>query len=103
MALTTEKRNVLVGVTGSVAAYKSAELVRNFITRGYSVKVAMTEAAQKFVGEATFSSLTSTPVLKDMWSEDAVTGIEHVKYAQWADAIVIAPASANTIARIAKR
>ena len=101
MALTTEKRNVLVGVTGSVAAYKSAELVRTFITRGYSVKVAMTEAAQKFVGEATFSSLTSSSVLKDMWSEDAVTGIAHVKYAQWADAIVIAPASANTIARIA--
>ena len=101
MAFTTEKRNVLVGITGSVAAYKSAELVRTFITRGYSVKVAMTEAAQKFIGKDTFSSLTSSTVFTDMWSEEFVKDIAHVKYGQWADAIVIAPASANTIAKLA--
>jgi len=99
MAFATEKRNVVVAVTGSIAAYKSAELVRLLISRGYAVRVVMTEAAQRFIGKATFEALTSDEVLTDLW--DSASCIAHIELANWADCIVVAPASATTIARLA--
>ena len=101
MINSTEKRKVLLGVTGSIAAYKAAELLRIFVSRGYTVKVVMTEAAEKFIGKATFEALSGSPVLTSFWEESATTGIAHVELAEWADAVVIAPATAETIAKIA--
>lgn len=100
MGILTGKR-IILGVTGSIAAYKVAELARNLTLEGAIVDVIMTAAAQRFVGTATFQALTGRPVLDDMWSlpEDGVVG--HVSLGQHADLLVIAPASANTIARIA--
>ncbi|MFO7166876.1 MAG: bifunctional phosphopantothenoylcysteine decarboxylase/phosphopantothenate--cysteine ligase CoaBC [Chloroflexota bacterium] len=100
MSVVTGKRIVL-GVCGSIAAYKVAELARSLTLGGAAVDVILTEAARRFVGEATFQALTGRPVLTDMWAlpEDGVVG--HVTLGQRADALVIAPATASTIARIA--
>lgn len=100
MSIVTGKRIVL-GITGSIAAYKISELARNLTLDGALVDVIMTAAAQRFVGKATFQALTGRPVLDDMWAlpEDGVVG--HVALGQHADLIIIAPATANTIARLA--
>jgi phosphopantothenoylcysteine decarboxylase / phosphopantothenate---cysteine ligase len=100
MSVVTGKRIVL-GVCGSIAAYKVAELARNLTLDGAHVDVILTAAARRFVGEATFQALTGRPVLSDMWElpEDGVVG--HVSLGQRADAIVVAPATADAIARIA--
>jgi phosphopantothenoylcysteine decarboxylase/phosphopantothenate--cysteine ligase len=94
-------KHIILGVTGSIAAYKVAELARNLTLGGAIVDVIMTAAAQRFVGAATFQALTGRPVLDDMWAlpEDGVVG--HVSLGQHADLLVIAPATANTIARLA--
>ncbi|HCB69516.1 MAG TPA: bifunctional phosphopantothenoylcysteine decarboxylase/phosphopantothenate--cysteine ligase CoaBC [Persephonella sp.] len=91
-------RNILVGVSGSIAAYKACELVRTLRKKGASVRVCMTPSAKEFVGELTFRALTENDVLSD-W-KDGETGLEHIFWARWADSFVIAPASANTIAKI---
>jgi phosphopantothenoylcysteine decarboxylase / phosphopantothenate---cysteine ligase len=100
MSALTAKRIVL-GITGSIAAYKAAQLARDLTLAGALVDVILTEAARRFVGEATLQALTGRPVLTDMWGlpEDGVVG--HVALAQHADMLVVAPASANTIARLA--
>ncbi|MBC8159960.1 MAG: bifunctional phosphopantothenoylcysteine decarboxylase/phosphopantothenate--cysteine ligase CoaBC [Roseiflexaceae bacterium] len=94
-------KQIVLGVSGSIAAYKVAELARRLTLDGAAVDVVMTEAAKRFVGPATFQGLTGRPVLDDMWAlpEDGVVG--HVALGQRADLVVIAPASANTLARIA--
>ena len=100
---------VLVGVTGGVAAYKAAELVRALQQNKVDVRVAMTHAAQEFIQPLTFSSLTGHKVITTMWSEEGrpATGlddegqIEHISEAQAADAIVIAPATAHILAKMA--
>ncbi|WP_119342897.1 bifunctional phosphopantothenoylcysteine decarboxylase/phosphopantothenate--cysteine ligase CoaBC [Facilibium subflavum] len=93
-------KNILLCVTGSIAVYKSVELVRLFIKSGYCVKVVMTSGAKKFVTPLTFESISAHPVYDDTFSytDDP---IEHIDLARWADLVVIAPASANTIARLA--
>jgi phosphopantothenoylcysteine decarboxylase/phosphopantothenate--cysteine ligase len=100
---------VTVGVTGGVAAYKAAELVRALQQNKVDVRVVMTRAAQEFVQPLTFSSLTGHKVITTMWGEDGqpATGlddegaIEHISEAQAADAIVIAPATAHVLAKMA--
>ena len=100
MNLLTGKK-VVLGVSGSIAAYKVAELARNLTLEGAIIDVIMTPAAQRFVGTATFQALTGRPVLTDMWAlpEDGVVG--HVALGQRADIVVLAPATANTLARLA--
>ncbi len=100
MSILHEKR-IILGVCGSIAAYKVVELARNLTLEGALVDVIMTETAQRFVGMATFQALTGRPVLDDMWElpEDGVVG--HVSLGIQADVVVIAPATANTIARLA--
>ncbi len=93
-----KEKNILVGVTGSIAAYKSCELVRKLQKKGASVKVCMTPSAKEFIGELTFRALTESEVLSD-W-RDGKTGLEHIFWARWADSFVIAPASANTMAKL---
>ncbi|SNZ03334.1 phosphopantothenoylcysteine decarboxylase / phosphopantothenate--cysteine ligase [Persephonella hydrogeniphila] len=94
-----KSKKVLVGVTGSIAAYKSCELVRSLQKKGAQVRVCMTPSAKEFVGELTFRALTEDDVLSS-W-KDGKTGLEHISWARWADSFVIAPASANTIAKTA--
>lgn len=92
---------VLVGVTGGIAAYKSCELVRALIKRGYRVKVVMTEAATEFVTPLTFRTLTNEPVAVSLWEDDPSAPVHHISLAEEADVFVIAPCTANVIAKIA--
>jgi phosphopantothenoylcysteine decarboxylase / phosphopantothenate---cysteine ligase len=94
-------KQIVVGVCGSIAAYKVVQLVRNLVLAGARVDVVMTEGARHFVGEATFQAISGRPVLSDMWAlpEDGVVG--HVELGRHADAIVVAPATAQTLARLA--
>lgn len=96
-----EKRNVVLVVTGSVAAYKSVELARLLVSRGYEVRVVLSDSAQKFITPALIEATVGRGVVTDFWSptEDS-DGIEHIEIADWADAIVIAPATADCIAKL---
>ncbi|QOY53385.1 bifunctional phosphopantothenoylcysteine decarboxylase/phosphopantothenate--cysteine ligase CoaBC [Candidatus Sulfurimonas baltica] len=93
-------KKILLGVTGSIAVYKSPELVRLFVKAGADVKVVMSEAAKKFITPLTFETLTSNQVLDDT-NESWVNDHNHIKAGEWADLFVIAPCSANTIAKLA--
>lgn len=91
-------KNIVVGVCGSIAAYKACEIVRFLQKKGASVRVVMTQEATDFVGKLTFQALTQQPVYTS-W-KDGTSGLEHITIARWADCFVIAPATANTIAKI---
>ena len=96
-----ESRNVLLGVCGGIAAYKSIELVRELQRRGANVRVIMTRSAQEFVQPLTFASLTGYKVFTSLWDAPADAAvIEHIAQAQWADVLLIAPATANTLAKL---
>ena len=101
MAKLANKR-VLLGVTGSIAAYKSAELVRRLMDEGATVQVVMTEAAQAFVTPFTLQTLSGRPVHCTLMDADAEATMGHIEQARWADLIVVAPASANFIAKLAQ-
>lgn len=95
-------KNILLGVTGGIAAYKSAELVRELIQAGSRVRVVMTRAAKEFITPLTFQALSGQAVASDEFdSPEANNGMDHIALARWADAVLIAPASANTIAKLA--
>jgi phosphopantothenoylcysteine decarboxylase/phosphopantothenate--cysteine ligase len=98
--LRTKKRLVL-GVTGSIACYKAAELARYFMRRGFAVRVVMTESAKQFISPLTFQSLTGNPVADSFWSEGAPGAIGHIELADWADVVLVAPATADCIAKLA--
>ncbi|MBQ9359171.1 MAG: bifunctional 4'-phosphopantothenoylcysteine decarboxylase/phosphopantothenoylcysteine synthetase, partial [Abditibacteriota bacterium] len=93
--------NILLGVTGSIAAYKAAEIVSLLKKRGCSVRVIMTENASKFVTELTFRTMSGGPVYTDMFAPPASYEVEHIALARWADLLVIAPADANIIGKLA--
>ncbi len=93
-------KKILLGVTGSIAIYKSLELVRLFVKAGAEVKVVMSESAKKFVTPLSFETLSSNRVLDDT-NESWVDDHNHIKSGEWADLFVIAPATANTIAKLA--
>ena len=95
-----QDKKILLGVTGSIAIYKSLELVRFLTKAGANVKVVMSEAAKKFITPLTFETLSGNKVL-DEQSESWANDHNHIKTTQWADLFVIAPASANTIAKLA--
>ncbi len=92
-----KNKKILLGVTGGIAAYKSCELIRLYQKQGADVKVIMSEAATKFVAPLTFAALSHHEVEITMFDDS----IKHIELAQWADILVIAPATANTIAKIA--
>jgi phosphopantothenoylcysteine decarboxylase/phosphopantothenate--cysteine ligase len=94
-------RRIVVGVTGSIAAYKSVLLVRRLMERGAVVDVVLTRSAAAFVTPLTFASLTHRPVVTDVLQLDAEQQIAHIELAEAADAVVIAPATANVIAELA--
>ncbi len=88
-------------MTGGIAAYKSVELLRRLKTMGAEVRVVMTASAREFVGPLTFEALSGHPVQTEMFSKEAASPIPHIALAHWPDLVVIAPATANTIGRIA--
>ena len=92
---------ILLGVTGGIAAYKSAELVRRLRDRGAEVQVVMTAGARQFVTPLTFQALSGRPVRTDLWDEAAEAAMGHIELARWADQVLIAPASADFLARLA--
>ncbi|HQG46433.1 MAG TPA: flavoprotein, partial [bacterium] len=96
----TDKK-IVVGVTGGIAAYKAAELVRQLIQAGCGVRVMMTAAAAEFVTPLTFETLTHHPVLVQLFPGDQGGGTVHIEWARWADLFVLCPASANTVAKLA--
>lgn len=92
---------VLLGVSGGIAAYKAAELVRRLKERGVQVRVVLTAAAEHFVGATTFQALSGEPVRASLWDPAAEAAMGHIELARWADLLLIAPASADLIARLA--
>ena len=92
---------LLLGVTGGIAAYKVAELARLLMRNNVEVRVAMTEAATRFVTPATFQALTGKPVVTDLWDASFDNNMAHIELSRNADAIVVAPASADFLAKIA--
>ncbi|NTV94365.1 MAG: bifunctional phosphopantothenoylcysteine decarboxylase/phosphopantothenate--cysteine ligase CoaBC [Thiobacillus sp.] len=97
---TTLKR-IILGVTGGVAAYKAAELARLLVKRGIEVRVVMTAAAGHFVGAATFQAITGQPVYADLWDARVANGMAHIDLSRDADLILVAPASADFLAKLA--
>jgi phosphopantothenoylcysteine decarboxylase/phosphopantothenate--cysteine ligase len=94
-------RHILLGVTGGVAAYKVAQYARELQRRGATVQVAMTEAATRFVGPVTFQALTGRQVYTDQWDSSVPNNMAHIELSRQADAIVIAPATADFLAKLA--
>ena len=92
--------NILVGVTGGIAAYKTAPLVSRLVQAGHDVRVVMTDAATRFVGPLTFQSLSGHPVQSSNWDHDDRPDSQHIGLARWADLYVIAPATADAIAKL---
>lgn len=95
------RSRVLLLVTGGIAAYKSCLLARLLVQAGFSVRVAMTGAAQRFVGPTTFRALTGHGVATDLWGEGDTDPLDHVELARWADIAVVAPATANLLGKAA--
>ncbi|NLF25799.1 MAG: bifunctional phosphopantothenoylcysteine decarboxylase/phosphopantothenate--cysteine ligase CoaBC [Deltaproteobacteria bacterium] len=100
MAGFSEKRHVVLGVTGSIAAYKSIELARILVSRGYEVRAIMTKSAEQFIGAATLEAVTGHPVYSDFWQDSSNESIKHISLADWCDALVIAPATADILAKM---
>lgn len=94
-------KQILLGVTGGIAAYKSAEIVRRLQDLGASVRVVMTTAAQEFITPLTMQALSGNPVHLDLLDAEAEAGMGHIELARWADVVLIAPATADFIARLA--
>ena len=94
-------KNIIVGITGSIAAYKAAYLVRGLIKKGCEVQVVMTPAGKEFITPVTLSALTGKPVISEFFTANTGSWNSHVDLGLWADAVVIAPASASTIGKMA--
>mgnify|MGYP000948675847 FL=1 len=95
------KKTVILGVTGGIAAYKACEIASRLIKLNINVQVVMTKSAQEFVRPLVFQSLTNQPVVTDMFERPSTWDIEHISIAQKADLFLIAPATANIIGKVA--
>lgn len=98
--MTSSKRAIVLGITGGIAAYKAAELVRLLVQQQYNVQVVMTEAACQFITPITMQALSGNPVFINMWDNAIPNGMPHIELSRQADAILIAPASADFIAKL---
>jgi len=94
------KKKILLGVTGGIAAYKSADLIRRLVKAGAEVRVVMTVAAAEFVQPLTYQALSGHKVYSDIFDAEADSAMDHIELARWADLMVVAPASANFIAKM---
>jgi phosphopantothenoylcysteine decarboxylase/phosphopantothenate--cysteine ligase len=95
-------QRILLGVTGGIAAYKAAELVRLLRARNVAVQVVMTAAARRFVAPVTFQALSGRVVRSELWDEQAEAAMGHIELARWAELVLVAPASADFLARLAQ-
>src|ERR1700693_389338 len=94
-------RRIVLGLTGGIAAYKAAELTRLLMKQGIAVDVVMTPAATQFITPMTLQALSGHPVLTDLWQSGAANAMGHIDLSRGADAILVAPASADFIAKLA--
>lgn len=94
-------KHIIVGITGSIAAYKAAYLVRGLIKKGCEVQVVMTPSAKEFITPVTLSALTGKPVVSEFFTANTGSWNSHVDLGLWADAMLIAPATASTIGKMA--
>jgi phosphopantothenoylcysteine decarboxylase/phosphopantothenate--cysteine ligase len=99
--MSSKPRKILLGVTGGIAAYKSPDLVRRLMDHGAEVQVVMSQGAQQFVTPLTFQAVSGNPVRDDLWDEGGEAAMGHIELARWADEIVIAPATADFLAKLA--
>ncbi len=96
-----ENRNILLGVTGGVAAYKAVELAGKLVAAGASVKTILTESACQLIGPKSFEAVTSSAVYTGLWNADCLYEIDHIALSDWANIVVVAPATANILGKIA--
>src|SRR5690349_10916893 len=101
MAMALTGKRILLGLTGGIAAYKSAELARRLVKGGADVRVAMTEAATRFITPVTLQALTGQPVWTDLWDARIEDNMAHIELSRDRDLIVVAPASADFLAKLA--
>src|SRR5215470_14105554 len=94
-------KRILLGVTGGIAAYKSPDLVRRLRERGAEVQVVMTKSAGEFITAMTFQAVSGRPVRTDLWDSAAEAAMGHIELARWADLVIVAPATADFLARLA--
>lgn len=99
--ITLNNKNILVCVTGSIAAYKTCEIIRQLRKENVNVQVMMTKSAQEFVGKATFAALTNNEVLTEVFPKTPKAGLEHIDVAMDIDAIIVCPATANILCKVA--
>ncbi|HHO82051.1 MAG TPA: bifunctional phosphopantothenoylcysteine decarboxylase/phosphopantothenate--cysteine ligase CoaBC, partial [Halothiobacillus sp.] len=99
--MTLSGRQILLGVSGGIAAYKACEVVRRLRDLGAEVRVVMTESANRFVSPLSFQALSGSPVRCELFDEAAEAGMGHIELARWADLLVIAPGTANLMAKMA--
>ena len=93
--------NVLLGITGGIAAYKTPDLVRRLRERGAEVQIVMTASAAEFVTETALQAVSGRPIRSNLWDKEAEASMSHIELARWADAVLIAPATAEIMARLA--
>jgi len=97
---TLTNKRVLLGVSGSIAAYKSPDIVRRLQDLGAEVRVVVTSGGREFVSERSLQTISKNKVYDNLWDKDAELSMSHIELAKWADIVIIAPASANTIAKL---
>lgn len=93
--------NIVLAISGGVAAYKAPRLVSLLVEKGHTVRVIATRNGLRFVSELTLAAISGYPVQSDMWQEGGDFGMSHIRLPEWADIIIVAPASANVIAKVA--
>lgn len=96
-----KNKKILIGVTGGIAAYKTCSLVNSLISQGAEVRIVMTDGAKHFITPLTFQALTNHPVYDDLWKPTDQNTVEHISLSHWPDLIIISPATANTIGKMA--
>ena len=92
--------NIVLGITGGIAAYKAPDLVRRLKERGADVQVVITASAEEFVTDTTLQAVSGRPVRSNLWDKEAERAMSHIELARWADVVLIAPATAEVMARI---
>ncbi|MDP2752751.1 MAG: flavoprotein, partial [Rhodocyclaceae bacterium] len=93
-------KRIVLGITGSIAAYKAAELTRLLVKHGATVDVVLTSAAEHFIGAATFQALTGRPAFCNLWDNTQNRGMTHIDLVRGADVVLVAPASADFLAKV---
>ena len=101
MTASLQGQRIVLGVCGGIAAYKAAELVRRLMQAGAQVQVAMTDNAGRFIGATTLQALSGRPVRTSLWDEAAEAAMGHIELARWPTRVLVAPASANMLAKLA--